>query len=423
MPAAVTLEDVSKRYRIYHQRHDSFKESFLRRRRGVHEDFWALRNVSFEIDDGTTVGIIGSNGSGKSTTLKLIAHILHPDGGHLEVNGRVSALLELGTGFHHDYTGRENIFLNGALLGIRRATIRERLEEIIAFSELANFIDNPVKTYSSGQYMRLAFSIAVNVDPDVLLIDEVLAVGDAAFAQKCFDRISRFRTEEKTIVLVSHDLKAVEKFCDRALWIDQGHIRADGVPSQVTRAYLEAVQVREQEALADAPQPGRDPRRWGTRQAEIARVEVLDRSGRPQYVFDSGEPLQVRITYRCPDPVADPVFGIGIFRSDGVHVYGTNTRAAHIKIPQIAGSGSIVFRIDELNLLEGGYALSVAITDREDRVTYDHWDRRIELHVRQDHLADSGLVRMPSEWSITPSPVLPLPPPQGEGRGGGGPEQ
>ena len=415
MPAAVTLEDVSKRYRIYHQRHDSFKESFLRRRRGVYEDFWALRDVSFEIDEGTTVGIIGPNGSGKSTTLKLIAHILHPDGGHLEVNGRVSALLELGTGFHHDYTGRENIFLNGALLGIRRATIRQRLEEIIAFSELANFIDNPVKTYSSGQYMRLAFSIAVNVDPDVLLIDEVLAVGDAAFAQKCFDRISRFRTEEKTIVLVSHDLKAVEKFCDRALWIDQGHIRADGVPSQVTGAYLEAVQVREQEALAEAPRLGRDPRRWGTRQAEIARVEVLDGSGRPQYVFDSGEPMQVRITYRCPDPVADPVFGIGIFRSDGVHVYGTNTRAAHIKIPQIAGSGSVVFRIDELNLLEGGYALSVAITDREDRVTYDHWDRRIELHVRQDHLADSGLVRMPSEWSITPSPT----PPRGEGTIGG----
>ncbi len=322
MPAAVTLEDVSKRYRIYHQRHDSFKESFLRRRRGVYEDFWALRDVSFEIDEGTTVGIIGPNGSGKSTTLKLIAHILHPDGGHLEVNGRVSALLELGTGFHHDYTGRENIFLNGALLGIRRATIRQRLEEIIAFSELANFIDNPVKTYSSGQYMRLAFSIAVNVDPDVLLIDEVLAVGDAAFAQKCFDRISRFRTEEKTIVLVSHDLKAVEKFCDRALWIDQGHIRADGVPSQVTHAYLEAVQVREQEALADAPRLGRDPRRWGTLQAEIARVEVLDGTGRPQYVFDSGEPMQVRITYRCPAPVADPVFGIGIYRSDGVHCYG-----------------------------------------------------------------------------------------------------
>jgi ABC-type polysaccharide/polyol phosphate transport system ATPase subunit len=396
MAAPITFDQVSKRYRIYHQRHDSFKEAFLRRRRGVYEDFWALHDVSFQVEEGTTVGIIGSNGSGKSTTLKLIAHILYPDGGRIGVRGRVSALLELGTGFHHDYTGRENIFLNGALLGIRRETIRQRLEEIIAFSELANFIDNPVKTYSSGQYMRLAFSIAVNVDPDILLIDEVLAVGDAAFAQKCFDRISRFRTQDKTIVLVSHDLKAVERFCDRALWIDQGRIRLDGPPAQVTRGYLDAVQARQGEALANAP----EARRLGTQQVEIARVEVLDGGGRPQYVFDSGEPMQVRITYRCPSPVPDPVFGVGIFRSDGVHCYGTNTRGAGMAIPQIAGTGSLTFRIHALNLLEGGYALSIAITDRDDRVTYDQWDRRIELHVRQNHLADSGLVRMPAEWRI-----------------------
>jgi ABC-type polysaccharide/polyol phosphate transport system ATPase subunit len=398
MAAAISFDQVSKRYRIYHQRHDSFKEAFLRRRRGVYEDFWALHEVSFQVEEGTTVGIIGSNGSGKSTTLKLIAHILSPDGGRIDVRGRVSALLELGTGFHHDYTGRENIFLNGALLGIRRETIRQRLEEIIAFSELANFIDNPVKTYSSGQYMRLAFSIAVNVDPDILLIDEVLAVGDAAFAQKCFDRISRFRTQDKTIVLVSHDLKAVERFCDRALWIDQGRIRADGPPAEVTRGYLEAVQARQGEALTNAAQG-----RSGTQQVEIARVEVLDGAGRPQYVFDSGAPMQVRITYRCPNPVPEPVFGVGIFRSDGVHCYATNTRAAGLVIPQVAGTGSLTFRINALNLLEGGYALSIAITDRDDRVTYDHWDRRIELHVRQNHLADSGLVRMPSEWRIGPS--------------------
>lgn len=402
MAYAITLDQVSKRYRVYHQRHDSLKETFLRRRRGVYDDFWALRDVSFQIEQGLTVGIIGSNGSGKSTTLKLIAHILYPDGGRLEVNGRVSALLELGTGFHHDYTGRENIFLNGALLGIRRQTIRQRLEEIIAFSELANFIDNPVKTYSSGQYMRLAFSIAVNVDPDILLIDEVLAVGDAAFAQKSFERIYRFRTDRKTIVLVSHDLNAVERFCDRALWIDQGGIRADGPPAQVTRAYLETVQARQADSLSDQTRVGADPRRWGTRQAEIARVEVLDTDGRPQYVFGTGDPMQVRITYRCRTAVRDPVFGVSIFRSDGVHCYGTNTKAADLAIPEIDGTGSMTFRIDELNLLEGGYALSVAITDRDDRITYDHWDRRIELHVRQDHLADSGLVRMPSEWRLSP---------------------
>ena len=245
MPAAISFQRVSKRFRIYHQRHENLKEAVLRRRRGVYEEFYALRDVSFAVEPGSTVGIIGSNGSGKSTALKLVARILHPNGGEVSVDGRVSALLELGTGFHPDYTGRENIFLNGALLGLRRELIRRRLDDIVAFSGMERFIDNPVKTYSSGMYMRLGFAIAVNVDPDVLLVDEVLAVGDADFAQKCYERINRFRTEGKTILLVSHDLAAVRRFCDRTLWIDRGTICADGNANEVTARYLADVEDRQ----------------------------------------------------------------------------------------------------------------------------------------------------------------------------------
>ena len=246
MVAAVAFDGVSKRFRVYRQRHHSLKEAFIRRRRGVYDEFWVLRGISFQVESGTTLGVIGPNGSGKSTMLKLIARILHPNAGRITVGGRVSALLELGTGFHPDYTGRENIYLNGALLGLRRDVIRARLDEIIDFAAIRPFIDNAVKTYSSGMTMRLGFAIAVNVDPEILLIDEVLAVGDAEFAQKCYARISQFRAEGKTIILVSHDLDAIRKFSDRAILIDQGDIRADGSPDEVTNRYLNDVRRRQE---------------------------------------------------------------------------------------------------------------------------------------------------------------------------------
>jgi ABC-type polysaccharide/polyol phosphate transport system ATPase subunit len=392
----VVFDGVSKRFRVYRQRHDSLKEVVLRRRRGVFNEFWALRDVSFAIEPGTTAGFIGANGSGKSTVLKLMARILHPNEGHLNVNGRVSALLELGTGFHPDYTGRENIFLNGALLGIRRDVIRRRMDDIIDFAGLAPFIDNPVKTYSTGMYMRLGFAIAVNVEPDVLLIDEVLAVGDADFEQKCFDRINVFREQRKTIVLVSHDLAAVRRFCDRAILLDQGRIRADGAPDQVIKQYLSDVKHRQERPaqLGDELSTSR----WGTREIEIGSAELLDGRGQPQYVFKSGEPLQVSITYRCKDEVRDPVFGVAIFRSDGLHCYASNTRYAGVRFESLQGDGNVMFTIPQLNLLEGSYLLTVAITDQTDSKTYDRWDRRIEFRVRPDPYSAGGLVFMPGRW-------------------------
>jgi len=397
MRAAIRFQGVSKRFRIYHQRHENLKEVVLRRRRGVYEEFYALRDVSFAVEPGSTVGIIGSNGSGKSTALKLVARILHPNGGEVSVDGRVSALLELGTGFHPDYTGRENIFLNGALLGLRRELIRRRLDDIIAFAGMERFIDNPVKTYSSGMYMRLGFAIAVNVDPDVLLVDEVLAVGDADFALKCYERINRFRADGKTILLVSHDLAAVRRFCDRALWIDRGSICADGDASDVTARYLADVEHRHQpaEESADSTAGGA-----GIRPVQIAHVELLGEGSRPQYVFEPGDPLRVRISYRCSQRVDRPVFGMWIVRSDGVNCYGSNTRTAGPRIPFLEGRGSVTVTIPQLNLLDGGYLLSVTIGDEAERVTYDLWEYRLEFRVRQKNPDPTGLVFMPATWAI-----------------------
>jgi ABC-2 type transport system ATP-binding protein len=397
MQPAVTFDNVSKLFRVYHQRNDLLKEAVLRLRRGVYEQFYALKDVSFAVEPGTTVGIIGSNGSGKSTVLKLIARILHPNGGQVWSQGRISALLELGTGFHPDYTGRENIFLNGALLGLRRDLIRRRLNDIISFAGLERFIDNPVKTYSSGMYMRLGFAIAVNVDPDILLVDEVLAVGDADFGQKCYDRINKFRADGKTIVFVSHDLGAVRRFCDRTIWLDRGSVRDDGDPNEVTERYLDDVQHR-QESAAEAP--GASVSRWGTRQMQISRVELLG-NGQPQYVFEPGDPFSVRISYRCNEPIERPVFGIGVIRSDdGVNVYGSNTRTRGVRVDRLEGEGSVTVTVPQLNLLEGGYLLSVAIVDEADRVTYDHWDRRVEFRVRQKDVDPSGIVFMPATWTL-----------------------
>ncbi len=394
MPAAVTFHNVSKHFRIYHQRHENLKEVVLRRRRGVYEEFFALRDVSFDVQPGSTVGIIGSNGSGKTTSLKLIARILHPNAGQVSVRGRVSALLELGTGFHPDYTGRENIFLNGALLGLRRDVIRRRLDEIISFAGMERFIDNPVKTYSSGMYMRLGFAIAVNVDPDVLLVDEVLAVGDADFAQKCYDRINRFRAEGKTIVFVSHDLSAIRRFCDRAIWIDRGIITADGDPNAVTGQYLADAERRTStvnEARDEVAGPNAPP-------ARIMRVELLGGDGQPQYVFEPGDALHVRISYRCNRRIDRPVFGMWITRDDGVNCFGSNTRGAGPHPALLEGRGSVSLTIPQINLLDGGYLMSVMIGDETN--TYDLWEYRMEFRVRQSGTDPTGLVFMPAKWTL-----------------------
>ncbi|MBP8863078.1 MAG: ABC transporter ATP-binding protein, partial [Anaerolineae bacterium] len=282
MNTAIRFEDVSKRFALHQQRSRSFQEALIRlapwRRtnQNASEEFWALRHVSFEIETGETVGLIGPNGVGKSTALKLVSRILEPTSGHIEVHGRVGALLELGAGFHPDLTGRENVYLNASMMGLSRQEVDRRFDEIVAFSELEPFIDVPVKHYSSGMYVRLGFAVAVHTDPEILLVDEVLAVGDAAFQRKCYDRIDQLRANGVTLLFVSHSAETVRSLCKRALWLDAGTLVADGTAESVVQQYTVHSWEAEEGKL---PSPD-NVKRWGTGRVQITRVELLDGAGK-----------------------------------------------------------------------------------------------------------------------------------------------
>jgi ABC-2 type transport system ATP-binding protein/lipopolysaccharide transport system ATP-binding protein len=405
---AVSIRGVSKRFRLHRGREVfTVKDLFVRAGRARllgGEELWALRDVTLEVPRGRTVGIIGSNGSGKSTLLKLVGRILKPTAGTIEAAGRVSALIELGAGFHPEFTGRENIHVNGILLGLSRAEIRERFDDIVAFAGLEAFIDNPVKTYSSGMYMRLGFAIAVTVDPDILLIDEVLAVGDEAFQHKCVGKIQEFKARGKTILLVSHDLGSIERICDAAAWFHEGRLMAWGGPREIIDRYLQHVAHEEARALglehheAELAAARGTAQRWGNREVEITGVRVSDREGRERYLYESGEPCSVRLTYRARRPIEDPVFGIGVFRKDGVCCYGTNTAIDGLHLGKIAGEGEIVVDLSRVDLVEGEYLLDVAVHARDGH-PYDYHSRLYAFAVRS-RTKDTGVARLAHTWRL-----------------------
>jgi ABC-type polysaccharide/polyol phosphate transport system ATPase subunit len=411
---AVSLQDVSKRFRLHRGRHVStVKDLFVHLFRGgrgpglfAGEELWALRDVSLDLARGRMTGIIGSNGSGKSTLLKVLGGILKPTSGQVSVHGRVAALIELGAGFHPEFTGRENIFVNGVLLGLSRAEIRARFDEIVAFAGLEPFVDNPVKTYSSGMYMRLGFAIAVTVDPDILLIDEVLAVGDEAFQHRCVGKIQEFKARGKTIVLVSHDLASIERLCDEAVWLDGGRLQAQGETRGVVAQYLDHVAREEARALgvehaqAEALARSGTAARWGTREVELTRVQLSDRDGQERYLFETGEACALRLAFRALRPVDDPVFGIGIFRKDGVCCYGTNTAVDGIALGKVHGEGEVVVQIERLDLVEGEYLLDVAVHARDGH-PYDYHSRLYAFAVRS-RVRDTGVARLAHRWRLQP---------------------
>src|SRR5438477_2356075 len=361
---AIELTRVTKIYRRYSGRQfATLKSALLQlsilRDLQPRETFPALTDVSFSVPKGSTYGVIGRNGSGKSTALKIVAGITKPTAGTVRVAGRVSALIELGAGFHPEISGRENVFINGIMLGLTKREIQRRFDEIVEFAELKEFIDAPVKTYSSGMYMRLGFAVAIHVDPDVLLVDEVLAVGDEGFTHKCLDKFAEFRRRGKTILLVTHSLGLVETLCDEAVWLDAGRLLAEGDPKRVVGAYLTAVEEGEQELMAattaraveaveeavettavpDAPPDmfKAAEGRWGSREVEIADVALLDRSGERSFVFHTGESLQVRLRIRVHHATDDFAFGIGLFNTDGVCCYGTNTFVEEMDPESLSG--------------------------------------------------------------------------------------
>jgi ABC-type polysaccharide/polyol phosphate transport system ATPase subunit len=391
--SAIVAEHVSKTYRLRRERQRTLKEVVLRQYAPA-EEVEALRDVSFTVEPGEAFGVIGSNGSGKSTLLKLLAGTSKPTSGSLAVNGRVSALLELGAGFHPDFTGRENAYLNGSLLGLSRKRMDEAMPKVEEFADLGRFFDAAVKTYSSGMYARLGFAVAVHLDPQVLLVDEVLAVGDEYFQHKCFAKIAEFRKEGRTIVLVSHDLGAVTRLCERALWLDGGRIAAAGSVRDVINAYQRTVGEREQRERAQRGEVGA---RWGSKEIEIVSARVVGPDGHARAVLDSGEPAAIEIAYRNGAGVRDAVFGVYVYRDDGVGVYGTNTLIDGCAVPSQA-EGIARFVIDGLDLLPGAYDIDVGIIDPQDRY-YDYLQKGLALRVIGGS-REVGLARLRHRWEF-----------------------
>ena len=390
--SAVTVENVWKYFRLYQEKNQYLKSTLLRGRRARYEEFWALKGVGFEIPYGSTFGIIGPNGSGKSTLLKCLAGILSPDKGSVSCNGRMAALLELGAGFHPDLSGRENIYLNGAILGMARAEIDRKLEEIIDFSGLEKFVDTPVKNYSSGMVVRLGFAIATNVDPEILIIDEVLAVGDESFQHRCHEKIESFRQDGRTIILVSHGLLQVAQLCSTVAWLEKGVMKEIGPSYDVISKYTG-------QSHGAAPKiEGEIGERWGSHEAEITRVELVDALGSSAHVLKTGEPITIQIDYTAHQPIAEPVFGVRFTHLHGTTVWGSNTKRMGFQPATLRDSGTISLTIPELPVLAGTYDLTVFLTDQHETHEYDHWDRRIRFDVVQYKTFDEGLIHIEGNW-------------------------
>lgn len=435
---AIEVRNITKSFKIFVDKGNTIKERTLFRNRRKYEHRQVLKGLSFDVRKGEAIGLIGHNGCGKSTTLKLLTKIIYPDSGSIEIKGRVSSLIELGAGFHPDLSGRENIFINASIFGLSRKEIERRLDDIIAFSELEEFIDNPVRTYSSGMYMRLAFSVAINVDADVLLIDEILAVGDANFQAKCFNKLREIKAKGTTIVIVSHSLGQIEQICERSIWIHDGLIREEGSPREVHPIYLdymgqkrqeiaekeaeriaardekkaeeivseenrESIEAQNQEENTNRVETNASPteamtKRWGNGKARITHIDLLDNEGNKKTVFETGSNITVRLKYSVLTKVEDAVIGIGIFRSDGVQCYGTNTRLDKLPCFDLTSNGEIEILLKKVMLMPGIYTLDFAI-ESEIGIPVDYFREAmsIEFYSTKD---DVGLVRVEHDWKL-----------------------
>jgi lipopolysaccharide transport system ATP-binding protein len=392
--AVIDVERVWKSYRAYEQKASTLKETILKRRSRYH-DFWALRDVSLSVGHGEMLGIIGSNGSGKSTLLKCLARIIAPNYGRVAVEGKVSALLELGTGFHQELTGRENVYLAGSILGQTREQLDARFDDIVAFSGLGDFIDSPVKNYSSGMYARLAFAVAINVDPEVLLIDEVLAVGDEEFQNKCHDRLYEFRQAGVPIVFVSHALDSVRNLCSRVAWLEKGKVRAIGDPHEVIDTYLDEVRQRQVEAGALRVLG----ERYGTREIELQAIEFLDSRGRQKSAFEPGERLTMRFRLSSKVQLDEIVLAYSVHREGGGDLFGINTLTHGMLLHVDKGAGVVEYAVDSLPLYKGSYRVTAILHDITGLTTFDCRQLEFGFTVMSGGLGHGeGMVYFPGHW-------------------------
>ena len=412
---SIVIKDLTKKFKVYFDKGQSFKERILFRGRNRHEDRVVLDGISLTVKKGEAVGLIGHNGCGKSTLLKLMTRILYPDKGTIDVKGRVSSLIELGAGFHPDMSGRENIYTNASIFGLSKKEIDRRLDDIIAFSELEEFIDNPVRTYSSGMYMRLAFSVAINVNADVLLIDEILAVGDTNFQAKCFSKLQEIKAKGTTIVIVSHSLEQIEAFCDRTVWINDGKIVADGLPRDIHPEYLDYMgqlrndqlkkekareegSVEEESVEEETEEKEEDKKRFGNGDAKITNVKILDKDGEEKTVFHVGSKITIRVAFKVKKKIEDAVFGVGIFRNDGVYCYGTNTRIDRLPKFDIEKDGVLEIEMPVVDLLPGKYLVDLAIQSGN-WVPVDYYKEACSFETYSKR-EDCGIVRINQTWHL-----------------------
>ncbi len=403
MKPVLQLENVSVSYRMPQERISSFKEYAIRWLKGQikYQEFLALSNVSLEVEQGEVFGIIGPNGAGKSTLLKVVARVLRPTQGAVRIRGHLAPLLELGAGFDPELTGRENVYLNSAILGFSKRNIDRRIDRIVEFAGLSEFIDAPLRTYSTGMVARLGFSVATDSRPDILIVDEILSVGDAEFQTRSFERIQSFQAEGTTIFLVSHSLDRVQDMCSRAMWLDHGKVVATGSAGAIVNQYLGRVMSEEEDRLSQ--EVSDEPvQRWGSRKIEIVTARLRDGNGIDKAVFQTGDRLVLEMDYIAHEPILAPIFGVAVHRQDGIHLTGPNTRLAGLELPELRGNGTITYTVPHITLLDGLYHFSLAVVNQNDTEIYDYHDRTVSFRV-DNRSAESheqyGMVTLNGQWS------------------------
>ncbi len=400
---AIVVDHVTKDFRLYNEKPMHLKDRVTRGSKARFEMFRALDDISLTIPHGTMYGLVGHNGSGKSTLLRMMANIYHPSEGKVISNGRISALLELGAGFHPQLSGRENIYLNASILGLGRREIASKIDDIVEFAGLEDFIDTPVKVYSSGMYVRLGFAVAVNVDPEILLIDEVIAVGDEQFQRRCFDHLYSLRKQGVTIVMVTHNMGLVQTMCDHAAWLEKGVLLSEGKAVAVVKEYLKKVNDQEADEMGEAggAKVGKSGRRAGTGEIKVEKVDYISARLTPTPVGNTGDPLVVRIHYNARTPVDNPVFKLGFHHDGGALIGEPNTRLAEFQTGQLEGEGDLYYKMPSLPLTPGDYHLSVTVLDSHSLHRFDHHEREFLLHVQPGRSNEkSGFVDLGGEWTF-----------------------
>lgn len=399
-PTAITVDGVSKSFRIYHDRNQSLKATILRRKRAEFQEFWALRDVSLEIPEGKTFGLMGHNGSGKSTLLKCIAKILQPNEGSITSRGRMAAMLEVGSGFHPELSGKENVYLNGSILGMGRQEIDRKFDTIVDFAGVGEFIDQPVKNYSSGMYVRLGFSVAIHVEPDILLVDEVLAVGDMQFQEKCREKFAEFKDAGRTVVVVSHGVGEMRTFCDEAAWLDHGKLVAVGPAAQIVDEYIEAGHLARPVASGGT--------RHGTGEIIVEKIELLGPDGQDSRQFQTGDAMTMRFHYQANTRVERPVFAASLMSLEGHHLWSHHTWDAEYIPASLSGEGFVDLAVPALPLQPGTFTINSSVVDESLSHSFDQWVKAVHFDVVQGHPRESGgLFVMNSNWqNMHPAGVI-----------------